>query len=303
MKPAESTGNVMRTSVKQGRGNTKTYTGNRKSEDADLTCYRCGTKGHKSRGCSRRVWCRHCRSNTHHESICKKKGTQDGVRRVAEEKTTDQDQFFKDNHVGKERPPVNVKMKGIMVDGGATSHIVNNIGMFKSFDDSFKPESHAVELADGTKCSVIAQRRGTAVIGIQDHARQQHTAHLREALYVPSYPHNIFSVVRATNVTVTFKKEDSHMVTKDGCRFDIYENGNLFYLPTVEKNVDRCKQCVSHDMKTWHEILGHCNYDDVQKLQGVVKGMEIKGNAVKPAFCQVCTEGKFTQTRNREPDS
>lgn len=101
---------------------------------------------------------------------------------------------------------------------------------------------------------------------------------------------------------ITFKKEDSRMVTKDSNRFDIHESENLFYLPTAE-NVDQCKQCVCHDVQTWHEILGHCNYEDVQKLQGVVKGMETKGRALKPAFCEVCIQGKFTQTRNREPDS
>ena len=92
------------------------------------------------------------------------------------------------------------------------------------------------------------------------------------------------------------------MITKDGSRFDIHESKNLYYLPTVQFNVDQCKQC--YDMQTWHEILGHCNYEDVQKLQGVVKGMEIKGSAARPnQLCEVCTQGKFTQTRNREPDT
>ena len=72
------------------------------------------------------------------------------------------------NHMKREKPPDDVKMKGIMVDGGATSHIVNDIGKFKSFDDSFRPESHSVELADGTKYSGIAQERGTAVIYLRD---------------------------------------------------------------------------------------------------------------------------------------
>ena len=31
------------------------------------------------------------------------------------------------------------------------------------------------------------------------------------------------------------------MVTKGGSRFDIHEDGNLYYLPTVEKDVDQCK--------------------------------------------------------------
>ena len=42
---------------------------------------------------------------------------------------------------------------------------------------------------------------------------------------MPTYPHNIFSVARATNggATVTFKKGDSHMITKKGDRFDFHE--------------------------------------------------------------------------------
>src|SRR4029434_1046951 len=71
--------------------------------------------------------------------------------------------------------------------------------------------------------------------------------------------------------------------------------------PRNAPDVDQCKVC--HDMHTWHEILGHCNYEDVKRLQGVVKGMEIKGGAVGlDQSCDVCTQGKFTQTRNREPD-
>lgn len=304
MNKAESTDNVMKTYVKQGRGPTKAHAGSKKDEDANVTCYRCGIKGHIARKCTRKVWCDYCKSNTHQESLCKKKGGQDGARKVIEQRDRDQeDHLFKAKDRGDERPPANVKMKGIMVDGGATSHIVNDIEKFKSFDDTFQPESHSVELADGTKCSGIAQRRGTATIFLLDSAGRQHRAQLQDALYMPSYPHDIFSVARATNggATITFQKGDNRMVTRDGSRFDIHESGNLYYLPTVQDNVDQCKAC--YDVQTWHEILGHCNYDDVQKLQGVVSGMSIKGSAVKPAqLCEVCTKGKFTQTRNKEPD-
>jgi len=103
----------------------------------------------------------------------------------------------------------------------------------------------------------------------------------------------MFSVARAANGGAT--------ITFTFAWFDIHESGNLYYLPTVEENVDQCKGC--HDVQTWHEILGHCNYEDVQKLQGVVKGMAIKGSAGRPApLCEVCAQGTFTQTRNREPD-
>ena len=312
MNTAESADNVMKTDVRRGRGHTKTHSSSREGEKAEETCTRCGAKSHTRQDCRVKVWCGHCKSNTHSTPTCFKKKRRDGARRgqdstrkVREEQNSDQeDHLFKAKHTRNEGLRGNVELKGIMVDGGATSHIVNDIRKFESFDDSFKPEAHTVELADGTKCSGIAQRRGTAVISLQDAAGRQHRAQLRDALYMPSYPHDIFSVARATNggATITFKKEDSRMVTKDGSRFDIHESGNLFYLPTVIENVDQCKSC--HTMQTCHEIMGHCNYEDVQKLKGVVKGMEIRGSAEKPAqLCEVCTKGKFTQTRNREPDS
>lgn len=54
-------------------------------------------------------------------------------------------------------------------------------------------------------------------------------------------------------------------------------------------------------MQTWHEMLGHCNYDDIQKLLSVVDGMTIKGKTHKPTpLCEVCTQGRFIQTRNWE---
>lgn len=51
------------------------------------------------------------------------------------------------------------------------------------------------------------------------------------------------------------------------------------------------------------KILGHCNYEDVLKLQGLMKGMKIKGSTSKPLqSCKVRTLGKFRQTRKKEPD-
>lgn len=85
------------------------------------------------------------------------------------------------------------------------------------------------------------------------------------------------------------------MVSRDGGRFDIHESGNLYGLPTIEENVDQCKEC--YDIQTWHEILGHCNFEDIN-LQGVAKGMAIKGSTAKPNdICEVCIQGK-----NREPE-
>ena len=48
--------------------------------------------------------------------------------------------------------------------------------------------------------------------------------------------------------------------------------------------------------------MGPCNYEDILKLQDVTVGMHIKGAKRRPdKECDVCMEGKFTQTRNRDP--
>lgn len=122
-----------------------------------------------------------------------------------------------------------MKLDRIVVDTGASWHIVNDI-KFKSFDGSL--QAH-LELENGTKDEGDAQQTGTVVVYLLDDAGKQQRAELQ-----------------------------------------------LFYLPTVVKNVDKCK--VALDMQTWHEILGHCDSDDLQQLQGVVKEMRIKGSTVKP---------------------
>lgn len=57
-------------------------------------------------------------------------------------------------------------------------------------------------------------------------------------------------------------------------------------------------------MQTWHDILGHCNYNDIQKLWEVVNGMTIEGNLDKSVLTLVLSvyPVKFVQMCNREPD-
>ncbi len=77
--------------------------------------------------------------------------------------------------------------------------------------------------------------------------------------------------------------------------------GKLYYLYTEVEDSDKCNAC--HNVQTWHEMLGHCNYKDVLRLQNVVDGMQIKGRTVKPdQECEVCIQGKSVQTRSRDPD-
>jgi len=82
---------------------------------------------------------------------------------------------------------------------------------------------------------------------------------LKNALYVPSFPQSIFSVQAATakGVSVIFEPDHAELVYKNGTVFHIQKHGKL----TSDSVNYAC------DLSSWHAILGHCNYDDVLKLE------------------------------------
>ncbi|XP_054634327.1 uncharacterized protein LOC129182354 [Dunckerocampus dactyliophorus] len=119
------------------------------------------------------------------------------------------------------QPSRDVNVRGLMVDCGATSHIITDLAKFKSFDESFKAESHCVELADGTRCSGGAERRGDAGVSLMDSRGRALKTTLRGALYIPSCPQDIFSVKAATvsDGTVIFKMDKDVLIHKNGALF------------------------------------------------------------------------------------
>ena len=50
----------------------------------------------------------------------------------------------------------------------------------------------------------------------------------------------------------------------------------------------------------WHRILGHCNFEDLQRLSGVVNGMKVSSD--QSHECVICSQDKMCQTRSRVPD-
>ncbi|KAK6322804.1 hypothetical protein J4Q44_G00075960 [Coregonus suidteri] len=121
-----------------------------------------------------------------------------------------------------------------MVDTGATSHIVTDIGKFKEFDETFKLEKHSVELADGTRTNGVAERRGAAEVYLRDNTGRRVKTTLTKVLYVPSFPQDIFSVKAATanGASVNFRQGCNKLIHKNGTTFDIEEYDRLYYLNT-----------------------------------------------------------------------
>ena len=187
----------------------------------------------------------------------------------------------------------------LMVDCGATAHIVNEDKNFIEVDKNYKPEEHFIELADGRKVNNIAKMKGTVSVSLSDESGNVQEAQLEDTLFIPSFPQNIFSVRAAAEkgATVTLKANSGELVTANGLKFPIKTVGRLYYLNMCKSTTVRPRVL---GLQSWHRILGHVNKRDLLRLEGVVNDMKITN---KTDFqCTTCILSKQTVPQNREPD-
>ena len=267
--------------------------------NGSITCFSCGQPGQKSSECRSKDkkkkkgnrWCSHCKSKTHNTDACRKK---DSAKTVSDDKSDKRDASFAfrvtvDNFDS-------VRENSLLVDTGATAHILNDKSKLLKFDEDFKPENHYIELADGSRACGVVSAKGRAKIIRHDVEGVAHEVFLEGALYIPSYKQNIFSVQSAINKgsAINLTPNSAELNAPDGTKFALKKHGKLYYLNSAISSSG------AHTAETWHRILGHCNMNDVFKLEGVVEGMKITSKG-KPE-CGTCVQGKMSQYQNREPD-
>ena len=195
----------------------------------------------------------------------------------------------------------------MLVDSGCTSHIEKEKSKFVAFDESFRQESHCLQLADGHKSRNSVKGIGTVKEVVCDGNGVKRHVTLGETMYISNFSQDILSVYKSVKSghTNTFSPEGSTLTTKNGTVFNIIEKDKLYYIrrngQTVNK--DECNSvqanCGKHSLKQWHRILGHCNVSDIKKLVNVVDGMEITN--FDDFECVTCILGKMTDTISRKP--
>ena len=259
------------------------------------TCFTCKRRGHRSRECrsnANRRWCDICKNATHDTKFCRK--LKDSAKFVYESSAQDNDTkhffAFKVTNVSEKTPDFS-----LLVDCGATTHIINDESKFIQFDDNFDPSCHIIELADGRRLNDSARKRGNACVELSDVHNNVHKCILYNALYVPSFSQNIFSVQAATDRGANIEfHPNSATLRSYNTAFSIKRQGQLYYLNMCDAGK------ASHSLEEWHAIMGHCNRQDILKLENVVDGMKITN---KDDFeCGTCIKGKMTQSRSRKPD-
>lgn len=94
--------------------------------------------------------------------------------------------------------------KKLMVDCGATSHIIIEKHKFTRFDESFDLKKCYTELADGSRKNNVALKCGDVEVYLQDSQGRCSV----DALFISTYPQAVFSVTAATadDAKVMFKK-------------------------------------------------------------------------------------------------
>lgn len=135
-------------------------------------------------------WCNYHRSSTHSGETCRRKTKQkDDAKQTAERQQKHEEEETSVFKVSQQYLPDNIKANGVMVDCGATSHIKNEINKFTTFDETFNPEKHHMERADGSKPNKVALKREDAEVLLQDIKERYVVVTLKKALFISTYPH------------------------------------------------------------------------------------------------------------------
>ena len=205
-------------------------------------CFKCGIKGHKSSECrvKSQKWCGQCRSKSHDTKECW--GKKDTAKTAALAPVNMNSEHFETHNFAfkVEDDTNNCKGKNLpnlLVGTGATSHIVNDQSKFVDFDPKFDASTHSIELADGSKANVVLGK-GNAMMKLYDVNGNLQDVMLKNALYIPSYKQNIFSVSAAVEkgASLNLDQHVKQLIASDGSVFNIKQEGRLYYLNSVSSS-------------------------------------------------------------------
>ena len=116
----------------------------------------------------------------------------------------------------------------LLVDFRATKHVITDKSKFINSDQNLEPGNHFVELVDGSR----ENNRGNTCIYLCNSKGHMCRYILRNALYIPTFKQNIFSVEGATKngTYISFECKDCQLIYSNGPVFDITRKERLYYL-------------------------------------------------------------------------
>ena len=272
------------------------------SESVFLTqqkrCHNCNKFGHIAKFCcsnnkphnpqpntSKVIQCYNCNKFGHKATECRNKKFESHARRsVRNEK---QNLAKDEEYFSFFLCPVDDEGVGLVLDSGATSHMINNREMFIDIDDSF---SGKVQNANKTESEICG--RGTVAFLGKDSNQINRKIVLENALFIPENSHSLVSISKLgeAGADILIGPELS-IIDKSGVEYPLRQEKNLFIWDFSE--IDKtCKETclMSSSLKMWHKRLGQNNFTDLSKLVEHVEGMRISDSAVD--VCEICELNK-----------
>ncbi|KAF6034114.1 hypothetical protein EB796_007576 [Bugula neritina] len=172
-------------------------------------CLSCGSTNHSTRECrlKSQLTCNFYHKNGHVESICfQKKKTQSALH-TSTPQPTNFTFTATLTHAGTtthKSLKQNLTRHKLLVDRGATYHIINDKSHFTSYDSDFDSSKQYLQLADGHSSNTLAIGRGVAEYILLDDNNTPHTAKLTNALLAPEFPTSLFSPIHRFGLLCTF---------------------------------------------------------------------------------------------------
>ena len=176
-----------------------------------------------------------------------------------------------------------------IIDSGATSHMTHERDLLMNYTSFSDPKE--VMVGDGEH--IEAEGKGWLFIRGDIKPRV-----VKDVLYVPKMPVNLFSVKAALKqgYSISFSKNQVK-VEHDGQPVPAFFDGCLFTidLGILNKNTSSTQEAYpACSLETWHKRLNHCGLDLIKRMQKekMVTGLDI---GESPYQCEDCMLGKSSR--------
>lgn len=260
------------------------------SHDREIKCFRCGKPGHLMKDCRMKNHTEKRLENTNTCKICKKTNHTESscYFRTKQAENSSKNNEKKVSFLTEEKP-VSADKNLFVIDSGCTSHMVNDIDLFKTI------EKKHIDICVAKKNTEI-KAKGVGII-------ENETFILNGVLYVPELSKNLLSVNAITeNQGEVIFSEDKVSIMKNKTKV-LEGTKNEKGLYVVDLNANEENQETSYLAETkeekvinWHRKLGHLNINSMKKLikEKMTIGIDINEN-ISDYFempCEICLQAK-----------
>ena len=290
-------------------------------EKGKRACFTCGRNNHLARDCffKGKQKCANCGHFNHETSECRSavKGkeqekettvtesvpTQNGkrhkVERAQQARNVQDDEEMEDGtYVTRNKRSSNcadIDVNSWLADSAASSHLSNQRDAFTKFT----PLNKTIRGVGNTKVPV----KGRGTIRLKSRTGQNFVIVLRDVLYVPQAPNNLFSISRLDESSGRAIMGDGHihLYDKNKILIAVGQKVERMYLLDVTAYTALKRAALSTETTNtwleWHHQFGHIGVSGLQRTlsKRLVTGMTVNENDSPKFDCDVCTQAKLAR--------